>query len=140
MKWIDIEQNTDEWFDLRLKKSTSSNFAKIMDNFGKSFGEPAKKYAQQKALERVTGVRDESNSYFDKNMQRGNDHEPVASDKYEIQEMQFQELSYHIPLPEKSPALFMKIQRTVSHENMKSRERSILFTTGIITRLCSIAI
>ena len=30
--WVDIEQNTEEWFNIRLGKATSSNFAKIMAN------------------------------------------------------------------------------------------------------------
>jgi len=86
--WIDVDQNTDEWFDLRLGIPTASNFSKIMANFGKAFGDPAKKYAQMKALERVTGVRDETGFkgvYFD----RGHELEPSARHLYEQKTFNF---------------------------------------------------
>ena len=38
-KFIDVEQNSDEWFDLRGGRLTSSKLGVIMANFGKSFGE-----------------------------------------------------------------------------------------------------
>ncbi len=82
--FIDIRQNTDEWFDLRLQKATSSNFAKIMANEGKAFGIPAIQYAEKIALEYVTGVRDES-SFKNDYMDRGNELEPDARDLYEIE-------------------------------------------------------
>lgn len=81
--FIDVEQNTDEWFDLRLKKATSSNFAKIMANYGKPFGKPAIEYAQKIALEIVTGVRDESSSFSNAFTDRGHEYEPVAIERYE---------------------------------------------------------
>jgi hypothetical protein len=81
--FVNVKQNTDEWFDLRLGKATSSNFAKIMANYGKAFGDPAVKYAQKIALERVTGERDETESFSNKFMDRGNELEPVAIEKYE---------------------------------------------------------
>jgi hypothetical protein len=37
----DIEQNTDEWFAARHGVITASNFAVIMANYGKPFGNPA---------------------------------------------------------------------------------------------------
>lgn len=80
--WVDVEQNTDEWFDLRLKKATSSNFGKIMANYGKAFGNPAIEYAQKLANERVTGLRDErgfKGAYFDD----GHEIEPIAIIAYE---------------------------------------------------------
>jgi len=80
--WIDVVQNTEEWFDLRLKKVTSSNFDKIMANEGKAFGNPAIEYAQKVALETVTGKRDErgfKGKYFDD----GHELEPIAIDLYE---------------------------------------------------------
>jgi hypothetical protein len=81
--WIDVEQNTDEWFDLRIGLITSSNFDKIMSNEGKAFGNPAKEYAQKIALEIVTGERDESGSYKNSYMERGHEFEPVAVGEYE---------------------------------------------------------
>lgn len=80
--WIDIQQNSDEWFDLRLKKATSSNFGKIMANIEKSFGNPAIEYAQRIANEIVTSERDTrgfKGSYFDD----GHEIEPIAIDAYE---------------------------------------------------------
>jgi len=86
--FINVEQNTEEWFIHRLKKTTSSNFAKFMANFGKAFGEPAKKYAQRIALEYVTGKRDEESNYSNRHMERGHKNEPIAIMEYEQQEMQ----------------------------------------------------
>lgn len=83
--FIDVKQNTEEWFNLRLGKATSSNFAKIMANEGKAFGNPAIEYAQKVALERVTGKRDESSSYSNKYMERGVELEPIAVDLYEVE-------------------------------------------------------
>ena len=76
--WINVEQNTDEWFELRRGVVTASNFPKIMANYDKAFGKPALEYAQKKALERVTGELDESSSYRNSYMDRGNELEPVA--------------------------------------------------------------
>lgn len=81
--FIDVQQNSDEWFDLRIGKITSSNMGKIMANYGKSFGQPAKEYAEKIALEYVTGCRDESSSYSNSFMERGNELEPLALIAYE---------------------------------------------------------
>jgi hypothetical protein len=83
--WVDVEQNTEEWFDLRLGKATSSNFAKIMANELKAFGNPAIEYAEKVALEIVTGERDESSSFSNGYMERGHEFEPVAINRYEIE-------------------------------------------------------
>jgi len=83
--WIDVDQNSEEWFNLRLGKATSSNFSKIMANNGKAFGIPAVEYAQKVALEMVTGMRDESNSYSNAFMERGHELEPIAKELYEIE-------------------------------------------------------
>ena len=50
----EIEQNTEEWFQLRMGKITASNFGKIMANQGKAFGNPALEYAQRVAIESIT--------------------------------------------------------------------------------------
>jgi len=81
-KYIDVEQNTDEWFDLRSGKITSSKMGLIMSNFGKAFGEPAKKYAINIAIERVTGNAIPS-SYSNEHMERGHEQEPIARMLYE---------------------------------------------------------
>lgn len=84
MKHIDIDQNTEEWYSLRCGKVTASNFGLFMANEGKSFGAPAKRYALQIALERVTKCRSDS-SYTNDHMQRGHEQEPIARMMYEDQ-------------------------------------------------------
>ena len=83
-KFIDVNQNSDEWFAMRGGRLTSSNLGKIMANFGKAFGEPAKKYAYNIANEQITGepiASDYSNSH----MERGHEQEPIARVGYENQ-------------------------------------------------------
>jgi len=82
MIFHDVEQNTEEWLALRLGKATASNFACFMANDGKSFGEPAKKYAVQIALERINGTRKE-NGFSNEHMERGHEQEPIARLLYE---------------------------------------------------------
>lgn len=85
--WLDIEQNSRQWFNLRLGKATSSNFAKIMANDGKAFGEPAKNYAKKVALEIITGERDSVGDVITKLMERGTELEPVAIDLYQAKSL-----------------------------------------------------
>ena len=86
--WIDVIQGSEEWHNLRLGLCTSSNFPKIMANFGKAFGNPAIEYAQKKALERVTGEY-LSDTYSNKYMDRGTELEPVAIRLYEKETFNF---------------------------------------------------
>ena len=81
-KFIDINQNTDEWFQLRCGKLTSSKLGTIMANYGKAFGEPAKKYAVNIAIEQITG-NPIASTFTNDHMQRGHDQEPVARMLYE---------------------------------------------------------
>lgn len=85
MQWHDVEQNTDEWMALRCGKATASNFACFMANDGAAFGDPAKRYALQIALERITGKKAEF-SFRNDDMDRGIAQEPVARMMYEDQE------------------------------------------------------
>lgn len=82
MQWHDVQQNSDEWFSLRLGKATASKFGCIMANEVGAFGEPAKDYALQLALERITGVKAEF-SFTNEHMERGHEQEPVARMLYE---------------------------------------------------------
>lgn len=82
MIWRDVEQNTDEWLDLRMGKATASNFGCFMANEGKSFGDPAKRYALQIALERINGRR-ESGGFSNDHTERGHAQEPIARMLYE---------------------------------------------------------
>lgn len=84
MKWHDVQQNTDDWHALRLGKATASKFACIMAKEGYAFGDPAKRYALQIALERMTGNRAEF-SFSNEHMERGHEQEPVARMLYEEQ-------------------------------------------------------
>lgn len=88
--FIDVQQNSEEWYKLRISKVTSSNFGKIMAFEGKKFGKEAIKYAQKIALEYVMGVRDESSSFKNGYMDRGSELEPVAVELYEIETL------YHV--------------------------------------------
>lgn len=83
--WVDIEQNSDAWYDLRVEKITSSNFGTIMANDGKAFGDPAIKYAQRIALEMSTGERNDENDFKTVYMERGNEYEPIARGLYEME-------------------------------------------------------
>lgn len=80
--WHDVPQNTEAWNALRLGKATASNFGCIMANDGAAFGEPAKKYALQIALELATGRKAEF-SFSTDHMERGHEQEPIARMLYE---------------------------------------------------------
>jgi len=82
MIYHDIEQNSEEWYQMRAGKLTGSSFGKIMANYGKAFGEPAKKLAMNIATERSTG-KAISSSYSNEHMERGHEQEPVARMLYE---------------------------------------------------------
>ena len=83
MIFHDVEQNSEEWFKLREGKPTTSKFNVFMANYGKAFGDPAKKYAFKLAMEQVTGERSEEESYSNKYMDAGHEYEPVALREYE---------------------------------------------------------
>ena len=82
MIFHDIPQNTDAWQALRLGKATGSNFGCFMANEGAAFGEPAKRYALQIALELATGRKAEF-SFSNEHMERGHEQEPVARMLYQ---------------------------------------------------------
>jgi hypothetical protein len=78
----DVPQNSEAWQALRLGKATASNFGAFMANADGAFGEPAKRYALQLALERLTGIKAE-HSFSNEHMERGHEQEPVARMMYE---------------------------------------------------------
>lgn len=91
MIFHDVIQNTEEWYQLRSGKATTSKFGLIMAHNGKYesdgspvFGKPAKEYAQKIALEQLKGAPLEENSFSNKWMDQGHENEPIAKDKYEI--------------------------------------------------------
>lgn len=85
MIFHDVQQNTEEWNLLRSGRITSSKLGCVMANYGKAFGDPAKKYAVQIAVERLTGKPSEY-GYSNDHMERGHQQEPIARMLYE-QEM-----------------------------------------------------
>lgn len=84
MIFHDVEQNSEPWDELRLGKVTGSKLGVIMANEGRAFGEPAKRYALQLALERVSGRKSEF-SFTNDHMERGHEQEPVARMLYEAE-------------------------------------------------------
>jgi len=80
--WIDIEQNEDEWYALRVGKITSSSLSKVMANYGKAFGDPARKYAADIAIGQITG-QVAGAGYQNAHMERGHIEEPLARACYE---------------------------------------------------------
>lgn len=80
-KFHDVQQNTEEWIALRLGKATCSMFGSFMANYGKAFGEPAKREALRIALERLTGKKAEF-SFSNDHTERGHEQEPVAKMLY----------------------------------------------------------
>lgn len=83
MIFHDVEQNSQEWFDLRIGKVTTSNFSKFMANYGKAFGDPALRYAHEIAFQQVTGEKIDDDSYSNAHMENGHAWEPVAKLEYE---------------------------------------------------------
>lgn len=82
MIFHDVPQNTDAWDALRLGKATASQFGTFMANYGKAFGEPAKRYALQLALERLSGKKAD-HAFSNEHMERGHEQEPIARMLYE---------------------------------------------------------
>lgn len=85
MIFHDVEQNTDEWLDLRVAKLTGSGAKLVMANYGKAFGDPAKKLAITIAREQLTGKRSLVEQYTNPHMERGHEQEPIARALYEEQ-------------------------------------------------------
>lgn len=81
-QWHDVEQNTEVWQQLRTGKVTASNAGCFMANGDGAFGDPAKKYALQIALEIATGRKAEF-SFSNDHTERGHEQEPIARMHYE---------------------------------------------------------
>lgn len=82
MIFHDVAQNSEQWDLLRLGKPTSSKLAVIMAHFGKPFGDPARKYAIDIAVEQISGVKADAGFKNDA-MDRGHEDEPIARMLYE---------------------------------------------------------
>lgn len=80
--FIDVDQNSDEWMQMRRGRLGGSSIAKVMANYGKAFGEPAKKLAVTMAVQQITGKILEQ-SFSNEHMERGHEQEPIARLLYE---------------------------------------------------------
>jgi len=80
MKYYDVEQNTEQWFELRLGKFTASTFN---DLFMKPTTKTYQKAIYKVAFERITKTRPEN--FTSQYMERGNELESEAREKYELQ-------------------------------------------------------
>ena len=76
----DIDQSDEAWLELRRGFVTSSHFATVLANLGKTFGPPAVEYAMRVAIESQTGrgITNFQNSW----MERGLEEEPNAREMY----------------------------------------------------------
>lgn len=82
-----IEQRSEEWFNQRLGKFTSSNIHKLMGI--KGLGDTGKTYCFELAVDIVQGI-DLSDNFVSYDMQRGIDLEPFAFQKFtELMEVDF---------------------------------------------------
>lgn len=88
--WHPVLQNTDEpcpccgktWMELRAGKVTGSSIGKVMANYGKAFGDPAKRLAVEIAVVELGGTP-EQDGYTNQHMERGYEQEPIARQLYE---------------------------------------------------------
>ena len=76
------QSDLDLWLPMRAGKVTGSAISKVMANYGKSFGEPAKKLAVDIAIEQITG-KPIASTYSNNHMERGHEEEPLARMLYE---------------------------------------------------------
>lgn len=81
MIFHDVPQNTDEWDALRCGRITSSKLGVVMANYGKAFGDPARKYAIDIATEQITKKKT-TGGYSNDDMARGHEDEPLAIMEY----------------------------------------------------------
>lgn len=82
-KFYDIEQNKEEWYQVRAGKLGGSSFGKVAANMGKAFGDPAKKLAMSLAVERITGLPVDRGGHQNAHTERGSIQEADAIAQYE---------------------------------------------------------
>lgn len=82
VKWFNTNQNSEEWLNIRAGKVTGSKFGLFMANDPAAFGDPAKRYAVQVAIERITGIRT-GQGFTNEHTERGHEQEPIARKAYE---------------------------------------------------------
>lgn len=77
-----IEQGSEEWFNARLGKITSSRVSDVMAKTRSGYGASRKNYMMELLCQRLTGRREEG--FTSAAMQRGIDLEPLARSAYEL--------------------------------------------------------
>ena len=80
--FYDVAQNTDQWMAYKCGKLGSSSASAVMANYGKAFGDPAKKLAVEIAVQQITG-KNTGQNYTNEHMERGHEQEPLARMLYE---------------------------------------------------------
>jgi hypothetical protein len=83
LKYYDIQQNQPEWDGMRCGRMTGSNLATVMAKNPNPFGNPAKEYAIDIAIEQITGKS--VPSYSNAMMEAGHEKEIEARIMYEAQ-------------------------------------------------------
>ncbi len=78
-----IEQGSEEWHQSRLGKVTASRVYDVMTKTKSGYGAARKNYMMELLCQRLTGNREEG--FTNAAMQRGNDLEPMARGRYEIE-------------------------------------------------------
>ena len=83
--WLNIEQNTPEWLNIRSGLFTSSNIYNLFVSAkkGEEFSKSAHTYIKQKAIETIYPF-ELDNSFSGKAIQWGNDNEQDAVNVYEV--------------------------------------------------------
>lgn len=97
MKVYNMIQNSDEWYNVRKGKLTASHATEIANN-----GKGLKTYINNIVLELIFGER----YYTSKDMERGNEFEPIARFKYEFEKgVEVKEVGFieHCPYSGYSP-------------------------------------
>ena len=82
MIYTDIEQGTDEWFQLRIGKVTASNIWKVLPGKRGAYLKERENYMCQLAIEKLTGQKMET--FISQDMENGTDLEPDARAEYEL--------------------------------------------------------
>lgn len=78
---VDIEQGSDEWFNIRLGKVTASRVADVLATVKSGESTARRNYRIQLVCERLTGLKEET--YTNHHMERGVRLEPIARALYE---------------------------------------------------------
>ena len=81
--FVDIEQGSDSWLELRMGRVTGSRVADVLATTKTGESASRRNYRMELVCERITGKRGES--YVNHHMERGTLLEPVARSLYEAQ-------------------------------------------------------